>query len=869
MREKLEAAIHEIKTPYIRKKLQRLTNKKQYQDALLYACEQCVFDCDYEKDPLFQFIKLLIEQRQTLALDVNQSAANHYQRPVIYALRNNHIIVLKLLEQAGAKFTSQELIELTALELDNNLLEKEQRLAQIFESLHNDEFANEEATLHSRYSRLTNQSQAVMSDNDRLIFIIKTINHLSKYFSKVAVPLQTPLPNEMFEKAHKDYSVNLASRHITRLCSAIKGLSPTLQEKYNDCFQPIPFTWITLEQFAYFAKPRAIIGAIIGFPCPRSISKQGSQLYSSKLYREILDSRVVIEHATKDIINSDLLSLKNFFSQIFAVEILNQPSNVSKVSLLAMKTLTTRMMDNEILLKLLSLLDYSQPTFQTDLSDSPATRKTVSSLVFFRTPEPGEGYKDMLNLSTRTGRFAALRRLQLIGELITGKNLSSSLLCLDNSVNWRAFIEIRDAIVHQDEGDNKHKIETLLMDNTGLLEQIMDTDLPELLKRIYQLLSLREQTLSYDGNPNNHWSRLRDFAVSNEEARKQSKPVKEVERRVSEDEEERVIRNLQTKNAPQEVITQFRVILDGTGPIPETKTMGTLKRYLPQRGENRDEFAALSTIINKAVSKGKMPEKERLKLRQEAQKQAAERKLAEQNHYVGFENIRHLAHLLHEAPIKENCMTAKKRVLAAKEALANARECLLEKGYIVAGQPFKTLEEWDQFHVTQGGPCLTELLINDQELFYALGYCTAQALQHLEKIHAKMDQSKLDFPTQYLGPKYDYLRKTRNLTEHCALYLDNLYRLDELPEGDFNHYFQKWFAPRVIDIIFHLDEDLDLVNQILFDVPTLSTTTTTTKVPLVIPEMFRVAIRTTPEDGNGKDKDKSYDPDCDSSHFSI
>lgn len=73
---------------------------------------------------------------------------------------------------------------------------------------------------------------------------------------------------------------------------------------------------------------------------------------------------------------------------------------------------------------------------------------------------------------------AALRRLQILGELITGKNFSKFIIDLDPSTDWRAFIVIRDAITHQDERDLKYRMGQFLSDRVWL-QQVFAKDLFE------------------------------------------------------------------------------------------------------------------------------------------------------------------------------------------------------------------------------------------------------------------------------------------------------------------------------------------------------------------------------------------------------
>lgn len=65
---------------------------------------------------------------------------------------------------------------------------------------------------------------------------------------------------------------------------------------------------------------------------------------------------------------------------------------------------------------------------------------------------------------TQIEKYSLLRKLQRIGELVTGKHLQSRITCLEETVDWNLFITIRDTISHQNQwgSDNYHKINEFL-----------------------------------------------------------------------------------------------------------------------------------------------------------------------------------------------------------------------------------------------------------------------------------------------------------------------------------------------------------------------------------------------------------------------
>ena len=187
------------------------------------------------------------------------------------------------------------------------------------------------------------------------------------------------------------------------------------------------------------------------------------QEFSERFYQEYNDTEQIVDEVLPDLVNIDLPHLKRLFEQIYRAELSKDQSvTITPVPLNVIQAITSRMMDNRSILNLLHLLNYSDKASFPLMGSDPSIQRTYS---VGEGHKKGEEYTQRFNLSRKSGRHAALRRLQLIGELFTGKNFSSELFDLDKTIDWRAFITVRDAITHQDERDLKYKIDALLADD--------------------------------------------------------------------------------------------------------------------------------------------------------------------------------------------------------------------------------------------------------------------------------------------------------------------------------------------------------------------------------------------------------------------
>lgn len=529
---------------------------------------------------------------------------------------------------------------------------------------------------------------------------------------------------------------------------------------------------------------------------------------------EIEASEEYCEEAIIDIIDTDVPLLRKFFDELYERELQpmgEEPSPVNSVSLVVCKAFLNRLGDNVTLSNVLNLLNYSENV----LSLIPIDKIGKNGPILLLNPLlPHEAYKQRFNLSTKSGRHAALRRLQHIGEFCTGKKFSKRTTDLDETTEWGALVAVRHALCHPDERDNKHKIDSLLND-VETLERIVGTEIGQFLHKFFNLISLREKATGvFDGDTKKHWRSILQEYI--QWLKKESEICQEetIERRTSLENEEKFIAGLK-KDTPEEVITECRRILNGTATrLPNKKGVGFLISHLqprvgPPDDPSRKQFKLLSTIMHEALNK-KTTEEERqlVRLQREARKQ--QRMLEREQQFTGLDSLRQLAKNFSSPPAREHTLSPLKRVSAALEALYNIKEFLTESGYLIPGLPYNTLEEWDAFHNTQGREILALQLESNCELNDALEFNAGHLLQFLEQIRS-YEEAKDSY---YLTEGYDALRTLRNYIEHGDPLFDTIgYNPDKRNYP--SKLRQQKILPALIDLIYHFAPELENIKMAL------------------------------------------------------
>ncbi|WED44176.1 hypothetical protein [Legionella cardiaca] len=784
--------------------------KKQYGKALLIACSHCKAG----DKAMLRLVKLICLYQDKLSFNVNHSEGN--MTAIGYAAQNANVELFMALEHAGAKRTTSLGRKTAIFVMTENLWKIKNKLALIYkkECVRDYEELNR---LFSDKNKLPKRKEVATEtlntnyDLDRVNFIIKALNFLKTYQraeNRVKALPSNSKPSEL-AMIHID-QMEECRLLFEKICITIQNLSYELRGKYSLNFGPAPFTWMTFDQLGGLViepplneEPKIIpLGDI-------SVSTIHSPHYFPAIksirfiMRELADRQDIIEEALKDFLNRDLDTLANFFQSV-ANEIQHPTTNAIKpISLLSIKAITSYITDLDNLIKLLNLVNYTGK-FEP-IKDRPHGDIIINPLYTSR----AEQYKLRFNLSTKRGQHAALHYLEMIGELITGKNFSQFLCKLDNSIDWRAFIAIRDGIVHQDAGNNMHQIKQL-MANLPLFEKIVGEDLEEFCARLINLLVLRQEKLgAYDGDPEQFWLRILKLDAEmkpDEDSEQAQDALATVERRTTLENEREFTQALLSKNAPQSIIEASQGILSGVRKIPDKRELGEIFSFLPSRQEDRARNKTLTGIMKNAIKKSSNTVSERKEKREQMQAARQKREMERKKQLKGLEHIREFAETLHKSADRDHLLNPGKRVMAAYNALVNIKEFLSEEKYLLSDLNFQTVEEWDKYHSDHLGLSLAKLLGSNPELNDAIEYNAAQFLQHLDTIRDYHGAGRC----YRILENYSDLRRFRNYLEHGdPLYdnqkceADNLYLQED--------HRQQLTAPMFVKLVYEILPEFQIV----------------------------------------------------------
>ncbi|MDI1352849.1 MAG: hypothetical protein PSV35_08835, partial [bacterium] len=385
-------------------------------------------------------------------------------------------------------------------------------------------------------------------------------------------------------------------------------------------------------------------------------------------------------------------------------------------------------------------------------------------------------------IATTMQRHALLRTLQYIGDF-NGKKLSSDFYKLDPSIDWRALITIRDGIAHQDERDNKHKIQLLLKDEArlkGIIDEVL-----KIHQRIAHLIIKQEKKIGYYyGDAEEYCERVIRLEQQKNDLNKANDhhsappPLKP---RITPEEQQQFIQALinanQDEHNPQRLkkedlnkLLDECTLLFTSGKELSKAVFGAVLKpisYLRKMGEEKKrDYDSLKSILEVANTPPKIGSKA-IQLQQ--QNEAAQREKEREALFDGLVLIRDLSKQLELNPEEQFLLNPLKRVEAALEATDNMFLFLADCGYFHSGRTdLKTVEQWDAFNTQVGRPTLINLLKGNGVLNDAMEYNFGQLLQHLDRIKAY----KIIPRCKLMSSNYEQLRTLRNYVEHGSPFYD-------------------------------------------------------------------------------------------------
>ncbi|KTD31721.1 hypothetical protein Lmor_2597 [Legionella moravica] len=795
-----------LKQGQIIKKNQILSEikKGKYNRALQIACQYC----KPENNTQLQLISLLLGYSKRLPIDLNKKHLGDGMTPIAYAIFNDHFDLYYLLKEAGANPD----IPVAGNQIPRQIFEdKLQKSTKKLDAALHKDVLNEIIKLYQDSTRLpTKESQAHGGENAkydafRLEFMIFAITHLINLYRNESVleqlsPGVTYFDREIF----KLQCIYQARQVLEMVCATIHNLSGAFRNEYSKHLLSASLTWVTLEQFGglikYDLRKKAYyfpVALVSDMDQLKNLSQHFEHIH--RFIQENADFELIVEEAIPHVVRNDLPSLKRLFEHLAALMKTSFPDELAPLQLKNIKALTSHLRDNFTLISLINLMNYSE---NEPVSISHLRERSYNLTLSSADEYLADRYQKRFDLTTLAGQHAALRRLQLIGEQFTGKNFSSFLCKLDNTVDWQAFITIRDIITHQEEEDNKYKVDMLLKD-IPRLKKIVGDELSYFWSRLVRLIDLREKKMGqYKGIPELHWQKIIDVY----EKSHQPLPVLVAPapvRRVSPEEEQIFINALNSQKAPDNILALCRGVFAGTDAVPNGKVQGTICSFLPSVKENKELNKNLKKILKKAVNAGALSKKERLNQR-DVQTKA---KLAQKNQFIGLEEIRKLADQLTKIRCEQHVLTPLKRVNAAIEALLNIRRFLVEIQYLDLQLQWTTLEEWDHHHKNKGQLSYVALMAKNHQYKDAIEYNVGQLLQHMDRVR----ELQVVIGNQYILERYPVLRVLRNYIEHGNPLKDNNGFLVENTEQVVQR--QAFIAPFVIELIYKLLPELIRIKE--------------------------------------------------------
>lgn len=317
---------------------------------------------------------------------------------------------------------------------------------------------------------------------------IETIIYILKYL-KVYKYLIDEHIKRCVNDEHGKYVYTALGLHYKRqlfkgVAHLIFNLSSNFKYKYKKYLTPAPFSWETFEHFGAIMIDNTHKPA--GICVPKEFINNTRHIYAELYWKE-----KILEASIDKIIESDLDNMISFFEMIKAHEKDNEVK-LEPYQFHAAKSITKRIVDVSSFMKLIHITNNDRLTefeAKANVQDTRTRNGFNQTAYSIGKQRASRFYK----LDSKLKLHAALRRLEIIGELTTGKFLSSEWKVLDKTLDWNAFHTLRDCIAHQDEGDNHAKF-LMLMKRKDILNALFREDIPAFHARLQKL------ALEWDNN---------------------------------------------------------------------------------------------------------------------------------------------------------------------------------------------------------------------------------------------------------------------------------------------------------------------------------------------------------------------------------
>lgn len=803
--ENLFAALAKIQNIKDRAQFERLLKKKRYSQALLLVCKNSV------RDDQLEVVNVLLKYKKMLSLDLNRREKGTSFTLLMLLSVNKNTEIFELLKSHGAdprdgyseKSSKSPLnVAATIIRKKNGHVMNQERYDQLLKTFED----KRKLPLKSHYE---DDLENAKFDVARISFILAAIDYI--------LFLEGLRSNEQLQQGWraaeiKDFhatALEHCNNLLIKICETIFNLSFSFRERHGKSLSPAPFTWVTFEQLGgslQFGRQASVTLVPLGSN-PEEMDVRARVKFSN----EVIATADIVETAQTDIIKFDLPILATFFKQTLLGVLAPQNNPITQIKLPVIKALTAYVRDRFTLVSLMNLINYTDNEMATFKYD----KKSQEGLLGFSIFDSGcsQLHQRRFSLETLMGQHAALRRLEKLGEFITGKNFSGS--DFDDNTDWQAFITIRDTITHQDERDNQYKV-NLLLNDIPRLRKICAKEFLEIDGILNSLLQKRAAVIQhYESDPKKHWDNVLKASKEKYDPKPVAPAIKSIERRTNIENEARFITNMVANSAPEPLIRLAKDVFSGQADrLPPGKVSGEILKYITSNKVDRELNKELKIIWTNALEHGAKTRDERMEKTQQNRDARQNREQQRESKFVGIPEIRALAKDF-SAPVKqEMLMNPLKRVITAIEHLNNIQLFLQQVGYFDNPLNTFTPEEWERFQIQNKRPTLNELLIKHHQLRDAIEYNLGQTLQQLDRIC----ELQLARDSHLLHQNLEQLRSFRNYLEHGNVLVDKFAYVDNLIP---DHTRIEKYPPVIFQLLFQILPELQHLKEVIVAPPAM------------------------------------------------
>jgi uncharacterized protein with HEPN domain len=617
----------------------------------------------------------------------------------------------------------------------------------------------------------------VKLDPARLDFITTCLGFLEKEL-KTELDLVSNHPElTIFDKFYLKWRLlTQAIEFLKYIGHCIVNLSGELRGGYKELLNTYGISWITLEHIARIVDDGQGKVSVVPF-LPEDASEK---IIFNHFYSEYQSLILIAEEAMEDILRDDVSKLKTIFEYINHGD---KKAPYPKVgNLLAIKTLSKLVLD---LCTLANLLRVAMNKDFIDDYNSTKQYNEFKKASILNNDEPlsiigcNKINELLQNIDNKLYQHAFLRKLQKIGELVTNKNLSNSTKNLNPTIDWQIFIDIRNAITHQDEGISKYKVSELLNKELKMLSEALQEISYGFFLKLCNLVKVRHEGLPVKFDKN--FTNVKSFwqAIYQQEL-KADKTGQVSKRRVSEEDYDGLIQELAKLRIEDELLRKWNDFLLGKIDRPNKGEWGLMLQPLKELDGN------LKKKLKKAYnSSADLSKHERVRIEEKLAKEREEKKALQKNSidYKGLEKLKKLRDFLIEkkADDANEEIGNSGRLDSAIKALRNIKEYLEQDEFIKIDFNYSNSEAWSKDNESNQdciGNFLTRMLTSPI-LRDAIEYNAGQLLQNLDTLRDKSEEFKKLLSNEY----YEPLRLLRNHIEHGNhIYDAQRYQPEKEPE---------------------------------------------------------------------------------------